>query len=140
MPAKARAICIDPIVLIGGPTHMAPSADWVLGVLNQTLAELRRLRPDIEIIHLREHSLAAANKSVDWLGQVDTIYIDGDHHFAEVTRDIDCWLPYVRQGGSIMGHDFWSNEPGVMDAVHDRFRDRFTVFKDTRIWCYQVSG
>ena len=36
----------------------------------------------------------------------------------------------------MLGHDFWCNQPGVMDAVHDRFQDKFTVLRDTRIWSF----
>ena len=59
MQPNSRAICIDPIVLIG-PNYVAPSEAWVAGVLSTTINELRRLRPDVEISHCREHSLAAS--------------------------------------------------------------------------------
>ena len=52
---------------------------------------------------------------------LDCVFIDADHSYAAVARDIDAWLPKVRAGGIIAGHDFCSTFPGVIEAVTERF-------------------
>jgi len=36
----------------------------------------------------------------------DFVFIDGDHQYSYASRDIDMWLPKVKPGGIIGGHDF----------------------------------
>jgi hypothetical protein len=48
---------------------------------------------------------------------LDFVFIDAEHGFESVRRDIAAWLPRVRTGGIIAGHDIgW---PGVIPAVQD---------------------
>jgi hypothetical protein len=37
---------------------------------------------------------------------LDFVYIDANHGFRHVIDDIDSWLPKVKRGGIIYGHDF----------------------------------
>jgi hypothetical protein len=55
---------------------------------------------------------------------LDFVFIDGDHTYESVMDDIGAWLPKVRSGGVIGGHDYrvWS---GVTRAVHDSFGHDF---------------
>jgi hypothetical protein len=39
-------------------------------------------------------------------GIVDFVYIDGHHSFQAATNDIAEWLPKIRPGGIISGHDY----------------------------------
>ena len=39
-------------------------------------------------------------------GELDFVYLDGNHDFFNVTRDLTVWTPKVRPGGIIAGHDF----------------------------------
>ena len=45
-----------------------------------------------------------ADNSLDW------VYIDAGHSFAEVKADYEAWLPKVRTGGIISGHDYGDND------------------------------
>lgn len=51
-------------------------------------------------------------KSADWLPfhfeKIDLLYIDGSHEIEDVQRDLDLWVPLVRSGGLLLGHD-WTN-------------------------------
>ena len=38
-------------------------------------------------------------------GLIDVLFIDGDHSFEGVTRDIEAWVPHVRKGGLVLFHD-----------------------------------
>ena len=50
--------------------------------------------------------------------KVDLVFIDADHRESAVRADIMGWLPHVRDGGVICGHDF-DVFPGVNRAVSD---------------------
>ena len=39
-------------------------------------------------------------------GSLDLVFIDGLHDFDNVTLDINLWLPKVRSGGILCGHDY----------------------------------
>ena len=56
-------------------------------------------------------------------GYFDFIYIDADHNYTAVLRDIQCWWPKLRNNGIIAGHDYnledfvgWESR-GVRKAV-----------------------
>ena len=40
-----------------------------------------------------------------WDKPIDLLFIDGDHRYAEVKRDLVDWCPFVRIGGAIIFHD-----------------------------------
>lgn len=48
---------------------------------------------------------------------LDFVYIDGNHSYEQVKRDIDTYYNKVKMGGIIGGHDFGLNFPGVIKAV-----------------------
>lgn len=50
---------------------------------------------------------------------LDGVFIDGDHSYRQVVRDIAAWEPKVRPGGFVSGHDF-GNHPDVARAVLER--------------------
>lgn len=52
----------------------------------------------------------------------DFVFIDGDHSYEGVVADIDAWLPKVRPGGWLCGHDYRNTHcpfPGVDRAVDE---------------------
>lgn len=53
---------------------------------------------------IRAASLDAAPRFAD--GSLDAVFIDGNHHFDFVVRDIIAWAPKVRIGGMVAGHDY----------------------------------
>jgi len=64
-------------------------------------------------------------------GSLDFVYIDGNHAEEFVEQDIKMWLPKVKRGGFIGGHDYLSkHHPGVRKAVDRNIKVEAT-FKDT---------
>lgn len=59
-------------------------------------------------------SAAASAHFVD--ESVDFVFVDAAHDFDGVRRDIAAWLPKVRVGGVIAGHD--AGCPGLLNAVY----------------------
>ena len=55
-------------------------------------------------------------------GAVDFVFVDADHSYEGCRTDIETWLPKVRDGGVIAGHDFgWAGT--VQRAVFDTLGD-----------------
>ena len=50
---------------------------------------------------------------------IDLVYIDGNHSYSFVKEDIAHWMPKIKNGGIIGGHD-WDWE-GVRNAILDSF-------------------
>lgn len=50
---------------------------------------------------------------------LDAVFIDADHTYEAVKRDIANWMPKVRKGGILSGHDYIHTWPGVIQAVNE---------------------
>ena len=72
---------------------------------------------------------------------VDFVYIDGAHDYTSVCADIMAWLPIVRPGGMIAGHDYCRHDFGVRRAV-DLFFPNAEIDPNTRfgdgVWMVQL--
>lgn len=86
---------------------------------HQTIKNLERVNQHIGKVHECE-SLVAASRYAD--ASIDFLFIDADHSYPAIARDIDAWLPKVKPGGMISGHDYkaW-RDFGVIQAVTERF-------------------
>jgi len=73
-------------------------------------------------------------------GHFDLVFIDADHRYEGVKRDINAWLPLVRNGGILCGHDFFdgsvARHPGVAKAVTELFGSNIEVM--STLWVYRV--
>lgn len=55
---------------------------------------------------------------------VDFVFIDADHSYEAVKKDIEAWLPKIRKNGIISGHDYGNGNPsGVKQAVDEKFKN-----------------
>jgi hypothetical protein len=118
-------------------THDAffpPSPEWCEDVLAATLRAIGEAAPGVAVPWVRLSSLDAAQLLQSQGVTLDSVYIDASHHFADVMADIAAWRPLVKPGGIIAGHDYWTANVGVMDAVNESFGTAFEVAPGTRIW------
>jgi len=90
----------------------------------------------------REDSLSAAARWDD--GHFDFVFIDADHSYESVKRDITGWYPKVRSGGLLCGHDYGPpprgkhpGHPGVAVAVKEIFGDKHISTPST-VWILEV--
>ena len=81
---------------------------------------------------LRMPSLKAAELISD--ESLDFAFIDANHSPPFVGDDIGAWLPKVKIGGTIAGHDY-INKPnyGVIQAVNELV-DGYAVDRRSRVW------
>ena len=66
---------------------------------------------------------------------LDFVFIDAGHTYENASADIKAWLPKVKPGGFIAGHDYGS-APGVNRAVNELLTG-FDV--DINSWIVQVK-
>lgn len=71
------------------------------------------------VAHMRTTSEEAAQRFMMNDIKFDLVYIDADHSQAAVSKDLSLWVPLVRKGGIIAGHDYDHAHPGVMIAVDE---------------------
>jgi predicted O-methyltransferase YrrM len=68
-----------------------------------------------KITHIIGDSLEVASVFAD--KSVDLVFIDGDHSYEGVRQDILAWLPKIKDGGIISGHDF-NKETALIDPAY----------------------
>lgn len=86
--------------------------------------------------YIHAESSKAAERIED--GTCDVVFIDANHTYEFVKRDIAAWLPKAKAGGIICGHDY--NEPwgGVIQAVGEAFGDKVQHVKESNCWLVQL--
>jgi predicted O-methyltransferase YrrM len=46
----------------------------------------------------------------DWKLKIDLLFVDGDHSYGGCKRDLESWVPHVKEGGTIVIHDYAKDE------------------------------
>jgi len=64
----------------------------------------------------------------------DLIFIDGNHSYEYVKRDILNYLPKVKEGGILIGHDYNFRFDGVIKAVREVLKDGYTILENSNIY------
>lgn len=111
--------CIDP-----WEAFYQASQDIMDGIYENAHARLDRFGCEL----IRKRSLDAVKDFED--SSLDFVYIDGLHEFDNVMRDLINWIPKVREGGIVSGHDYMvSPRCGVVRAV-----DVYTQVHNVPLW------
>ncbi|HSZ14688.1 MAG TPA: class I SAM-dependent methyltransferase [Solirubrobacteraceae bacterium] len=71
---------------------------------------VRRRGPDAP--RVRWHIALSSDVAARWEGEVDVVFIDGDHSQEGCERDWVDWHPFVKTGGCVVFHDARAGEPG----------------------------
>jgi len=91
--------------------------------------------PNNAIKH-KAYSADAAQVYTD--GSLGLVFIDATHEYEDCMNDIKAWLPKLRKGGWMTGHDYHHPRfPGVTEAVDEAFPEGVQVEDDT-VWLIQV--
>lgn len=99
-----------------------------------------------QIMSRKNDSLSEAKLITD--GTIALVYIDANHEYEEVLADIKAWLPKVKPGGVIAGHDFDIKFqdgvtiafPGVRKAVEEVFGEDFVKpVPGSSVWYHVVK-
>lgn len=96
---------------------------------------------------IRKNIIPMCGKSINMAkliadNSLDGIFIDADHGYEESKSDILSWLPKVKNGGIICGHDYDWNPGGVLTvkrATDDIFGENsVTVYRDEHGSCWEI--
>ena len=91
-------------------THGKPNSDFkrVTKFFNETFPDRAKI--------IREKSAVVAedNSTPD---DLDFVFIDANHTYESVMQDLMSWVPKIRSGGLVAGHDWSRRFPGVVKAV-----------------------
>lgn len=89
----------------------------VRGLYEEAYNNLKSLI-DLKVVNLiKSHSLEAVKKYED--ESIDFCFIDGSHEYEDVKADILAYLPKVKKGGILSGHDYDRIWSGVIQAVDE---------------------
>lgn len=112
-----------------GNEYLKPQMQFLWEVYNQNL--IRKNVRDV-VKDIKKNSWESANEFED--ESVDFVFIDADHKYESVVKDIQSWLPKIKKGGMISGHDFTQPSAGVKRAVEELLPG-FKLATD-EIWTY----
>jgi hypothetical protein len=97
-----------------------------------TLLSVKECGDRVTILRMPSHEGAEVVED----RSLDFVFIDGDHRYGAVVKDIALWWPKVRAGGILSGHDYGHPEEswGVTEAVDEAFRDGVNLGDDLVWW------
>lgn len=108
-----KKIIFDCIDIFKPMDSLIPAED--IPTINQTY---ENLSPVNEVVNYKlVEGLSDKSASLYRDGSLDFVFIDADHSYESVYRDIVAWKPKVKIGGLLAGHDFSEYHPGVVKAV-----------------------
>lgn len=133
---RARLVGVDAFATSPGKDvhkHAFATPEDMRAHLSSRLADVAPWNPPELMV---EDSAAAASAFAD--GSVDALWIDADHSFDAVVRDIEAWRPKLRPGAILAGHDLSPDYPGVAAALQHTGLQYRKVSR--RSWMARGSG
>jgi hypothetical protein len=102
LKAGLELYCIDPWIHCSSWSYHR-SVETMAAIEQEALGRLSRY-PKAHAI--KAISMEAVQQFKD--GSLDFVYIDGNHEFRYVAEDLQEWVPKVRKGGIVAGHDYFT--------------------------------
>jgi len=124
-------VCVD--TFLGSQFHHDrnwPDLDKLYDIFKQNMTPVSKYYRDLKMT-----STEAAKLFED--ESIDFVYIDACHEYESVKSDIHSWMPKIKKGGIIAGHDYNPTFPGVIQAVHEEFGENNISIRN-RSWVYNV--
>jgi hypothetical protein len=128
-----QVICIDPFIN-GYDKNDAASYQYRMRIIENQFDELCSRYSNIRKLKMKSNE--AVNLFED--KSIAIAYIDAIHTREGVKNDIKLWLPKIKKGGFITGHDYQGKFPGVIKAVNELLGKPDKIFPDTS-WVKKVK-
>jgi len=133
LPKVKKIYCVDPWCdVLSFETKQDIGGSWCFEDVYNSF--MRRLGNNEKLVVLRMASVKAA-EVVD--EPLDVVYIDGDHRYEGVKSDILAWMPKIKEGGILSGHDYRQRD-GVRQAVNELLKDKEIKFFKDDSWMVYV--
>lgn len=132
LPRLRRLYCVDSWCAYAdyAKTEPAIAKQPLLDSAYETfLTRVEPYRPRVQV--LRMFSVDAATMVTD--DTLDFVFIDANHSYDYVRQDILAWMPKVKDGGIISGHDY-NPRWGVKQAVDELFGASLSTGDDETWW------
>lgn len=111
-----KVFCID---TWAGSEDLRDDTNWMAKREDVYAVFCENTKQFTNITPIRKTSVEAAVDFED--NSLDLVFIDAGHTYKDVVSDIDAWLPKVKKGGIISGHDYMPNTwQEVIEAVNDK--------------------
>lgn len=85
---------------------------------------------------IKGNSIDVGNKFPD--KSIDFCFIDANHSYPDVLNDIRAYLPKMKEGGVIAGHDYCDDWPGVKQSVAEAFGNKAVINEEEVTWMVQL--
>lgn len=105
--------------------YLVDPFDWYPGSTESETTKGSSVRSEAEhrIFRFGVCTQLIAKTSEDAISEIpnnlDFVYIDGNHSYPYVKKDIELYWPKIRNGGILGGHDYNAVYPGVSRAVNE---------------------
>jgi predicted O-methyltransferase YrrM len=105
--------CVDPFIAVGDeqPQYKISHAD----LKNEFIQNMKPLEGHYTLYDIGSLDAVKTYKE----NSLDFVFIDGSHKYEDVVADIKAWLPKIKKGGFLAGHDYSFGWPDVVKAVND---------------------
>ena len=111
---------IDPFFQYG------PNENWTKEAFIQNTSSI----PHLTLIN--SISDEAKDKIRD--SSIDLLFIDGNHGYPQVKKDLENYWLKVKTGGVLLGHDYQAPHPGVIRAADEVFGKELTLLKNSSVF------
>lgn len=105
---------IDPYLNYGDPTNTAMPELWFDIFYYKVADKLSEYANRFEL--MRDFSVNASKRFAD--NSLDFIFLDANHTYDAVMKDLTAWFAKIRPGGIMAGDDYATCHPGVPAAVN----------------------
>jgi hypothetical protein len=96
---------------------------------------LENIKPVSHVVNpIRKESKEAALLYKD--NSLDCAFIDASHDYENVCIDIKSWLPKIKKGRILAGHDFF--HPPVKEALNDTIGLQNVIDFGESVWAFKV--
>ena len=90
--------------------------DGIIFQAMELFDNMKALHPHVDKLHMRGDEAAKLFPDEHF----DLVYIDASHWYKDVINDVNTWLPKIKNGGYLAGHDYLEGID-VLYAVNDYF-------------------